>query len=292
MYLEHFGLRETPFAITPGTAFVYASRAHQEALNTLLIAIDGGEGFVKITGEVGTGKTMLCRRFLDLMRERGLSTAYIPNPALRPRTLLLAIARELGLRVSATLEEFDLMRRLNNKLLRVADEGGSVVVCLDEAQALPLQTLEALRLLSNLETEKRKLLQVVLFGQPELDRTLARHEVRQLRQRIGFDYTMGGLSERETDRYVAHRVAVAGYAGPELFSPQAVRSLYRASRGVPRLINILSHKAMLCAYGDGARQVSARHVSAAIADTGSVLQNAWWRAPLNWLAQHRQGVGA
>lgn len=269
MYLDHYRLREMPFAITPGTAFAYATRGHQEALNTLLFAVESGEGFVKISGEVGTGKTILCRRFLEIMQRRGVVTAYVPNPALGPRALLCALAQELGMRVDASADEHRLRDDLNKTLIAVAQRGSTVVVCLDEAQSMPRDTLEAVRLLSNLETGRRKLLQLVLFGQPELDRMLGKQDLRQLQQRISFEYRLGSMSEREVDRYVAHRLGVAGYSGPDLFSSSAIASLYRASAGVPRLVNILSHKAMLAAFGEGAAQVSARHVRAAVADTSA-----------------------
>src|SRR6266481_2520613 len=190
MYLTHFGLRAAPFALTPDTAFAFSSRAQREALDTLVLAVDGGEGFIKITGEVGTGKTLLCRRFLAHAAgqpaearnsEAGYRTAYIPNPCLSPRTLLLAIARELKIRVANVNSDGDILQALNRAVLRLDARGSRVVVCLDEAQAMPAETLESLRLLSNLETEKRKLVQVILFGQPELDHKLARNDLRQLR---------------------------------------------------------------------------------------------------------------
>ncbi|MBI4754594.1 MAG: AAA family ATPase [Betaproteobacteria bacterium] len=287
MYLEHFGLSEMPFTLTPATAFLFAGRAHQEAFNTLALALDAGEGFVKITGEVGTGKTILCRRFLDVLRRRNIPTAYIPNPALRPRTLLLALGEELGLRLPANKDEYRLMKAFNKALLGIAAQGKTAVVCLDEAQALPLPTLESLRLLSNLETERRKLLQVVMFGQPELDRRLALHSVRQLRQRIGFEYRLEGLSAREVDRYLAHRLTVAGHTGPDLFGPAAVRGLARVSGGVPRLVNILANKALLAVYGEGGREVLPRHVLAAARDCGETRRRAvlasWLGVAHAWL---------
>jgi MSHA biogenesis protein MshM len=273
MYQQHFGLVEAPFGITPDTSFAFAARAHQEALNTLLLAIGEGEGFVKITGEVGTGKTLLCRRFLATLGE-DCKSAYLPNPALRPQTLLLALARELGLDVTPETDEYSLMRALNELLLAEAAAGRRVVVCLDEVQAMPLPTLETVRLLSNLETEKRKLLQVVLFGQPELDARLAEPAVRQIRQRIAFHYHLSGLTRQELQAYLDHRLRVAGYRGPALFEGGATRSLYRASHGIPRLVNILAHKALISAFGRGARTVSAAHVRRAASDTEGA-RRAW-----------------
>jgi MSHA biogenesis protein MshM len=230
--------------------------------------VANGEGFIKITGEVGTGKTLLCRRFLATLDDTCIS-AYVPNPFLEPRGLMLALAEELRVAVDAGADQHHLLKQLNHALLEFARQGKRVVVSLDEAQAMPIETLEALRLLSNLETEKRKLLQVVLFGQPELDDRLAHRSVRQLRQRITFQHHLGSLSRAEVDHYLSHRLRVAGHPGGRLFSQGAVRVLYRATRGVPRLVNILAHKCLLLVYGEGRHEVLARHVVAAARDTPS-----------------------
>jgi MSHA biogenesis protein MshM len=273
MYLSHFGLTAAPFALTPDTAFAFSSRAQREALDTLVLAVDSGEGFIKITGEVGTGKTLLCRRFLG--RTAGgtgessthYRTAYVPNPCLSPRSLLLAIARELKIRVLNVNSDSDILETLNRALLRLAARGSSVVVCLDEAQAMPVETLEALRLLSNLETEKRKLVQVVLFGQPELDVKLARNDLRQLRSRIAFHYQLSALSSAETEVYLAHRLRVAGRRGSALFASDVSQAVHRCAGGVPRLVNIIAHKSLLLAYGQGDARVGSRQVRAAAQDT-------------------------
>ena len=269
MYRDHFRLTAAPFSITPDTAFAYSSRAQQEALNTLLLAIDDGQGFIKITGEVGTGKTLACRRFLAALATRSerIETAYIPNPCLSPRTLLLAIALELALPMRHDAPEHELLAALNAHLLQAAEAGRRVVVCLDEAQAMPFDALEALRLTSNLETEKRKLIQIVLFAQPELDRKLERQDLRQLASRITFQYSLGALSADETERYVTHRLRVAGHSGDALFPTAVARLLHKVTRGVPRLINIVAHKSLLLAYGGGALRVAPAHVRAAAADT-------------------------
>lgn len=266
MYRTHFGLREPPFGLTPDTAFAFACTPHQEALNVLLVAVENGEGFIKIVGEVGMGKTLLCRRFLATLGPAYV-TAYFPNPMLEPRGLLLALAEELRVPVDRDADQHALIKVLNHALLDFARSGKKVVVCLDEAQAIPAETLEALRLLSNLETEKRKLLLVVMFGQPELNAKLSQPDVRQLLQRITFHYDLAALSRTETEYYVVHRLQVAGYVGDRLFHRGAPDALYRASRGVPRLINIIAHKAMLAAYGEGVHYVSARHVRRAAKDT-------------------------
>lgn len=275
MYLDHFGLSELPFGITPDTSFTVLTRSHQEALNTLLVALNSGEGFIKITGEVGTGKSLLCRRLLQALPENAVS-AYLPNPYLAPRTLLLALAEELGVAVDSASDDYHLLKCVNEALLAYAGDERPVVVCIDEAQAMPLETLESLRLLSNLETEKRKLLQIVLFGQPELDRKLAEPSVRQLLQRIAFHYRLGCLGREEVGNYLAHRLRVAGYRGDELFAPRAVHSLHRASRGTPRLLNILAHKSLLAVYGEGKHAVLSRHVRQAAADTEGAASPGWW----------------
>ena len=274
-YLRNFGLREPPFGITPDTSFFCACRSTQEALNTLLVAVANGEGFIKITGEVGTGKTLLCRKFLATLGP-GWVTAYIPNPSIEPRTLLLELADELGVQVDPGVDQHYLLKGITRTLLALARQRKRVVLCMDESQAMPIETLEALRLLTNLETEKRKLLQVVLFGQPELDRKLASESIRQLRQRITFQYDIQPLAEDEVGAYVNHRLAVAGYLGQPVLSAGALRTLHRASMGVPRLVNILSHKALLLEYGEGGYRVEPRHVRAAAQDTPAAASRRWW----------------
>lgn len=277
MYLAHFGLKDKPFGITPDTGFIYSATAHQEALNTLLVALASGEGFVKITGEVGTGKTLLCRRFLATLGEEYFSV-YIPNPSLSPLALLMAVAEELGLTLEAGESQFQLIKQINKRLLELTRAGRTIVCCVDEAQAAPLESLEALRLLSNLETEKYKLIHVVLFGQPELDQNLANPSVRQLLQRIAFHYHLPGLQVDEFEHYLNHRLRVAGHQGEALFTHQAAQRLYQYSQGTPRLVNILANKALLAAYGEGKARVEPRHVRAAAKDTEGLRQRAFrWR---------------
>jgi MSHA biogenesis protein MshM len=273
-YLRHFGLRELPFNITPDTSFFFACRGIQQALNTLLVALSNGEGFIKITGEVGTGKTLLCRKFLSTLGA-GWVSAYVPNPNLEPRGLLLALAGELSI-PGESLEPHRLEKELVQRLLDLARQGKRVVLCMDEAQAMPLATLETVRLLTNLETEKRKLMQVVLFGQPELDGRLASESVRQIRQRITFQHRLGVLTRDEVADYIGHRLTIAGYSGATLFAPSAIRALNGASRGVPRLVNILANKSLLLVFGEGGRQVERRHVRAAVDDTPAAFSRGWW----------------
>lgn len=303
MYLTHFGLREAPFSLTPDTSFFFASNSYQEALNTLLVAARTGEGFIKIVGEVGNGKTLLCRKFLSLLNDdQGASTtvigtqdeavkptrlktkfatAYIPNPYLEPRSLLMALAGEFRIQLDPNVEQHQMLRELTLALLNFAREGKRVLVCLDEAQAMPLESLEVLRLITNLETEKRKLLQVVLFGQPELDERLKQNSVRQLRQRISFHYELKCLQGDDLGRYLRHRMQVAGYTGDKPFSGGAVRLMRRVTRGTPRLVNIIAHKSLLLAYGEGKTRVEARHVRRAAEDTPEARRD-WMRWV--WLA--------
>jgi MSHA biogenesis protein MshM len=274
MYLQHFGLKEAPFGITPDTSFFFTSPHSQEALNTLLVAARSGEGFIKITGEVGTGKTLLCRKFITTLGD-DFVTAYIPNPYLEPRSLMLALADELSLTLARDVDQHQLLKAITSRLMELAAQDKQVLLCLDEAQAIPLDSLEALRLLTNLETEKRKLLQIVLFGQPELNQHLQRDSIRQLAQRITFHYHLGPLTRDDMEYYLAHRLRVAGYTGSRLFSRGAIGGLYRASGGIPRLINIMAHKSLMLAYGEGKQQVAKRHVKLAAGDTIGVRRSRW-----------------
>jgi MSHA biogenesis protein MshM len=275
MYVEHFGLREAPFGITPDTSYFFSSPRSQEALNTLLVAVRNGEGFIKITGEVGTGKTLLCRKFMASVGE-DFVTAYIPNPYLEPRTLMLALADELEIALDKDVDQHQMLKSITHRLLELAEQGKRVVLCLDEAQAIPVESLEALRLLTNLETAKRKLLQIVLFGQPELDRNLSLDSIRQLAQRITFHYHLGPLNKDDLDYYVSHRLRVAGFGGSRLFSRAAVTRLYESSGGVPRLVNILAHKALMLCYGEGKQQVGKGHVNDAVRDTVAIRRRRLW----------------
>jgi MSHA biogenesis protein MshM len=275
LYLAHFGVREFPFSITPDTNFYFSSGSADEALTTLLIAARTGEGFIKITGEVGTGKTLLCRMLIANLEE-DFRVAYIPNPYLEPMALFLELASELGVEVDQNNlpNQHQLLKALTLKLLEIARNGQRAVICLDEAQAMPIETLEALRLLTNLETEKRKLLQVIIFGQPELDIKLDHPSVRQLKQRITFDYCLSPMSGNELDYYIHHRLEVAGYRGDALFTPLALWLIQFWTKRVPRLVNVISHKAMLSAFGKGNKSVGLMDVIAAANDTDSMrIQN-------------------
>ncbi len=266
MYLYHFGLKELPFTLTPNTNFYLGLASHNEALAVLLTALKTGEGFIKVVGEVGTGKTLLCRKVLNEIPEHFV-TAYIPNPYLNPDELRRAVAVELGVKQAQRMSLQLLTQRIQTRLLELHNKGHSVVLILDEAQALPEESLEALRLFTNLETESRKLLQVVLFAQPELDERLAQKHFRQLRQRITFSYRLRTMNEAEVAHYVQHRIQVAGYKGLPLFSKKICQQLTKATAGTPRLVNILCHKMLMLSYGEGQYQITTKHLKAAINDT-------------------------
>lgn len=267
MYQQHFGLKELPFSLTPDTSYFYQYPDHQEALNVLLVALEMNEGFIKVTGEVGTGKSLICRKLLNLLSDRGLVTAYIPNPILGPGELRHALADELGIEHDPAAPEHQMLQLINEELIRLRYERKQVVLLIDEAQALPDESLEAIRLFTNLETEKTKLLHVVLFGQPELDVRLDRPSARQLRQRITFSHKLKPISRAGAGGYLRHRLQVAGYVGSDLFDSRAVATLHRGSGGIPRLMNIIAHKSLLAAFGEGTPRVKRRLVLRAIRDT-------------------------
>ena len=269
MYLDHFNMTTVPFSLTPNTQFFCQLPGHQEALNVLLISLQSGEGFIKIVGEVGTGKTLICRLLMDMLDENYV-TAYIPNPDLNADGLRLAVAHELGVDEDEKISQHRLLEKINQRLLELNSQGKRVVLLVDESQALSEDCLEAIRLLTNLETESTKLLQVVLFGQPELDVKLNKASLRQLKQRITFSYYLQPIKETELDAYLCHRLATAGYTYGSLFTNKARQLLYRSSQGLPRLLNILCHKALLVAYGRGQAHVDHHAIKKAIIDTESV----------------------
>ena len=272
MYLEHFGLKELPFSLTPNTEFFLNMASYHKAYNMLMVSIANREGFIKVVGEVGTGKTMLCRKVLNSLEENpdAYVTAYIANPVLSPKGLFLAFAEELGIEANSDVGHHSLLKRITKVLMSHSAEGRQVVLFIDEAHAMPEKTLEALRLLTNLETEQSKLFQVVLFAQPELDEMLREKSLRQLLQRISFSYKLESLDRDGVERYVSHRLATAGYNGPAIFSTAAMNDLYTASRGTPRLVNVLCHKALMVAFGRGERNVDREQMRKAVEDTEGV----------------------
>lgn len=272
MYLQHFGLRELPFSLTPNTQFFLNMASYHKAYNMLMVSLANAEGFIKIVGEVGTGKTMLCRKVLNTLEEdkENYVTAYIPNPVLSPKGLFLAFAEELNINIDQDVGHHRLLKAITEKLVERSADNKQVILFIDEAHAMPEQTLEALRLLTNIETEQVKLFQVVLFAQPELDISLSQPSLRQLRQRITFSFEIEALDREGVERYVVHRLATAGYNGPFLFSKRALDFLYRTSDGIPRVINILSHKALMVAFGKGERTVQVDHIRHAAEDTEGI----------------------
>ena len=276
MYLQHFGLAQYPFSLTPNTHFFLKLPSHVEAFDQLIAALENQGGFIKITGEVGTGKTMLCRKVLNALenhRSRYVS-AYIPHPILSEEAMLHALAEELSMDYRSDASYYEMLKLVSEQLLKLSNENKFVVLFIDEAQAMPEETLEAIRLLCNNIGKDKKLLQVVLFGQPELDTLLQGPVLRQLNKQISFSYKLPALDRDGVEAYISHRLAKAGYNGSVMFSRASLDQLYQASGGIPRLINILAHKSLLAAYGKGQQLVDSKHVGDAILDTESANQKA------------------
>ena len=273
MYLEHFGLSEAPFKITPNTSYFFAGASRGAVLDALLYAIRQGEGIVKVVGEVGAGKTMLCRKLMEQLPSH-VDIVYLANPSLTREEVLLAIADELHLDLGADRHSARI-RVLQQVLIERFAAGRQVVILIDEAHAMPLESLEEVRLLSNLETADHKLLQIVLFGQPELEQVLGRADMRQLRERITHSFSLPPLHRPDVGDYLMFRLRAAGYRGPHLFTPAATRQLARASRGLTRRVNILADKALLAAFAANHYQVGYLEVSAAVRDSGYQRGKRW-----------------
>jgi len=267
MYLQSFGLREKPFALSPDPRYLFLAASHREALAHLLYGVDQGEGFISVVGEVGTGKTTLCR---TLLQRLGAETevAFLFNPDLSPLELLESICTEFGIGLPGGATRRDLLARINEFLVCNKREGRRVLLIIDEAQNLSPETLEQVRLLSNLETETAKLIQIVLLGQPELEAKLASKELRQLGQRVSVWWNLEPMERAETFEYVRHRLRVAGNAGRSPFTDGALREVHRRAMGVPRVVNLLCDRSLLTAYAAGAREVRAVQVRRAAADLG------------------------
>lgn len=266
MYYAHFGLKQSPFKITPNTEFFFSGGNRGAILDALVYAIKSGEGIIKVVGEVGSGKTMLCRMLQTLLPKK-VESVYLANPSVAPEDVLHAIAFELQLKLPKKADRLQVMQVLQAYLLERHAEGKQVVIFVEEAQGMPIATLEEIRLLSNLETKNDKLLQIVLFGQPELDVNLNQTHIRQLRERITHSFNLGPLSEKEIGEYLIFRLRAAGYFGPHLFTPSAIRTLSKAAEGLVRRVNILADKALLAAFSENVYQVTPKHVTAAIRDS-------------------------
>ena len=266
MYYQHFGLKEPPYKITPNTDFFFSGGNRGAVLDALIYAITNGEGIIKVVGEVGSGKTMLCRMLQTILPEK-VESIYLANPSVAPEDVLHAIAFELQLKVPKNADRLKVMQLLQAHLLNRYAEGRQVVIFVEEAQGMPLATLEEIRLLSNLETKQDKLLQIVLFGQPELDANLSEPHIRQLRERITHSFHLEPLATKDVGEYLILRLRAAGYHGPHLFSEAAVKKLSAAAEGLVRRVNILADKALLAAYADNVYQVTPKHVKAAIQDS-------------------------
>jgi MSHA biogenesis protein MshM len=284
LYLEHFGLREPPFRITPHTDFFFTGANRGPTLDALIYAITQDEGIVKVTGEVGSGKTMLCRMLLERLPEN-VETLYLANPSLSRQEILGAIADELGVPTDGKATH-SLTRALQDALIERYARGKRVVLLIDEAHAMPAESLEEIRLLSNLESKAAKLLQIALFAQPELDERLAATDMRQLRERITQHFNLAPLKKDDVAAYIEFRLRAAGYHGPNPFTGDAVEMIARISEGLSRRINILADKALLAAYSSGRHQVDSGEIRIAAQDARfSPLQpkTAWNPKPLLWL---------
>ena len=286
MYYSHFGLKEPPFKITPNTEVFYTGGNRGAVLQALIYAINSGEGIVKVVGEVGSGKTMLCRMLQTMLPDK-IESIYLANPSVAPEDILHAIAFELQLKLPKNADRLKVMQVLQAHLLARHAAGKQVVIFVEEAQGMPLATLEEIRLLSNLETKHDKLLQIVLFGQPELDENLNQANIRQLRERITHGFNLSPLKQQEIGEYLIFRLRAAGYFGPHLFSDAAIAKIADSALGLVRRVNILADKSLLAAFADNQYLVTPKHVKVAILDSefgqeqakASVKKSQWW-----WIA--------
>lgn len=266
MYYAFFGLNQAPFKITPDTEVFFEGGNRGAILEALIYAIRHGEGIIKVTGEVGSGKTMLCR-VLQTRLPESVENVYLANPSVSPEEILHAIAFELQLPLARDATRLEVMHALNSYLLERHAQQRQVVVFVEESQGMPLATLEEIRLLSNLETQQHKLLQIVLFGQPELDENLRQTQIRQLRERITHSFNLAPLDAADVRAYLAFRLQAAGYHGPDLFSSRVIDYMTRASAGLTRRVNLIADKALLAAFADGTHNVGLSHVKAAVRDS-------------------------
>ena len=266
MYEDYFGLERPPFKITPDTSLFYEGGKRGDILAALVYAIHRGEGIIKVVGEVGSGKTMLCR-MLQLKLPDTVEIVYIANPSVSSDDILFVIAHELSIPGSKGASKHEVMHALQDYLLQRHMENKQVVLFVEEAQGMPLETLEEIRLLSNLETDENKLLQIILFGQPELDQNLSVQSIRQLRERITHSFDLEPLTQDEIHNYLNFRMREVGYTGPELINPAVARKIEQYSEGLLRRINIIADKILLSAFAEGTHNLSSKHVTAAVNDS-------------------------
>jgi type II secretory pathway predicted ATPase ExeA len=286
MYYEHFGLTQPPFKITPNTDFFFGGGNRGPILEALIYAITQGEGIVKVTGEVGSGKTMLCS-MLQTRLPAQVETVYLANPSVSPEEILHAIAFELQLDIARDASRLAVMHAIQDFLVQRHADGKRVVLFVEESQGMPIPTLEEIRLLSNLETKSDKLLQIVLFGQPELDDNLRQNQIRQLKERITHSFRLEPLTAPETREYLMFRLRAAGYRGPDLFSDAIVREIARISGGLTRRINLIADKALLAAFAENTHTLRQKHIDAAVRDS-EFAQQQYQPAP----ARSRFALGA
>ena len=266
MYQEHFGLSRPPFKITPDTSLFFEGNQRGAALDALMYAISSGEGIIKVVGEVGSGKTMLCR-MLEVRLSNDVDVIYIANPSLSPDNILHVIAYELHLDVNNEMSKVDVMQRIQAHLLKKHADNRQVVLFVEEAQSMPIETLEEIRLLSNLETDHNKLLQMVLFGQPELDEKLSQPHIRQLKERITHSFYLTPFPPDDTLHYLNFRLRAVGYKGPDIFNKKTAGVVKKYSAGLTRRMNILADKSMLAAFSEGSHTVTPTHVKSAAQDS-------------------------
>jgi type II secretory pathway predicted ATPase ExeA/septal ring-binding cell division protein DamX len=282
MYEEYFGLKRPPFRITPDTSLFYDGGQRGDILGALVYAVHRGEGIVKVVGEVGSGKTMLCRMLQQELPD-DVEIIYIANPSVSAEDILFVIANELHFNIAKNASKHEVVSMLHEYLLKKHAENRQVVLFVEEAQGMPLETLEEIRLLSNLETDQHKLLQIILFGQPELDQNLADNSIRQLRERITHDFQLSPLTPEQIHSYLNFRMREVGYTGPELISKKLARNMADSSEGLLRRINILADKMLLSAFADNTHTLSTKHLNDAVKDSGFTRLHNNSQRRLKWL---------
>jgi MSHA biogenesis protein MshM len=280
---EHFDLKELPFELTPNLRYYCDFRTHREIAAAVEHCMEKGEPIVKIIGEIGTGKTLLCRKIVNSLDEKGFMTLYVHNPLLSPESLLCAIADELEIEHDSSIRQPYLFKKIIGKLLQCYQENQRVVLFVDEAQTLSDEALESVRMLTNLESENQKLIQIVLLGQPELSDKIAQKQLRQLQQRITFSYKLEPLAANQIEYYITNRLKTAGHASGGIFTKKANELIYGASKGVPRVANVVAYRALLASYIRGNTLVDKESVKSAITDSqeiiGTVRPFLKWRKP-------------